>query len=87
VAGRLTRGLKDAHGDNSTEPAAGQDLSGQWAQPPDMTGYPPATAGGVSDQTRGRSVPAMDPAPQAGAAYRERSPLVTDDQAGRLGTR
>jgi hypothetical protein len=93
VAGRLTRGLKDAHGDNSTEPAAGQDLSGQWAQPPDMTGYSPATAGDFSDQTRGRSVPAnwpptgMDPASQAGAAHRERSPLVSDDQAGRQGTR
>ena len=74
-------------------PAATQGLSGQWAQPSDMASYPPATAAGVSDQTPGLSVPASglppagdDPAWQAGPAYGERSPLVTDDQAGRQGT-
>jgi hypothetical protein len=96
VAGRLTRGLKDANSDNSAAaaPAATQELSGQWAQPSDMASYPPATAAGVSDQTPGLSVPASglpptggDPAWEAGPAYRERSPLVTDDQAGRQGTR
>ena len=95
VAG-LTRGLKDANSDNSAAaaPAATQELSGQWAQPSDMASYPPATAAGVSDQTPGLSVPASglpptggDPAWEAGPAYRERSPLVTDDQAGRQGTR
>jgi hypothetical protein len=93
VAGRLTRGLKDANSDNSAAPAATQRLSGQWAQPSDMDSYPPATAAGVSDQTPGLSGPASglpptggDPAWEAGPAYGERSPLVTDDQAGRQGT-
>lgn len=93
VAGRLTRGLKDANSDNSAAPAATQRLSGQWAQPSDMDSYPPATAAGVSDQTPGLSGPASglpatagDPAWKAGPAYGERSPLVTDDQAGRQGT-
>jgi hypothetical protein len=76
VAGRLTRGLKDANSDNSAAPAATQELNGQWAQPSDMASYPSATAVGVSDQTPGLS----------GPAYGERSPLVTDDQAGRQGT-
>ena len=94
VAGRLTRGLKDANSDNSAAaPAATQGLSGQWAQPSDMDSYPPATAAGVSDQTPGLSGPTSDlppaggdPAWEADPAYGERSPLVTDDQAGRQGT-
>ena len=96
VAGRLTRGLKDADSDDSAAaaaPAATQGLSGQRAQPPDMASYPSATAAGVSDQTLGLAVPASglpatggDPAWEAGPAYGERSPLVTDDQAGRQGT-
>jgi hypothetical protein len=95
VAGRLTRGLKDAHSDNSAAatPAATPGPSGQWAQPSDRASYPPATAAGVSDQTPGLSAPASglpaaggDPAWEAGPAYGERSPLVTDDQAGRQGT-
>jgi hypothetical protein len=93
VAGRLTRGLKDANGDNSAAPAATQRLSGQRPQPSDMDSYPPATAAGISDQTPGLSGPASglpatagDPAWEAGPAYGERSPLVTDDQAGRQGT-
>jgi len=96
VAGRLTRGLKDASSDNSaaaTAPAAPQELSGQWAQPSDLASYPPATAAGVSDQTPDLSVPASglpptggDPAWEASPAYGERSPVVTDDQAGRQGT-
>ena len=55
--------------------------------------YPPATAAGVSDQTPGLSAPASglppvggDLAWEAAPAYGERSPLVTDDQAGRQGT-
>ena len=94
VAGLLTRGLKDANSDNSAAaPAATQGLSGQWAQPSDMASYPPATAAGIGDQTPGLSGPASglpptggDPAWEAGPAYGERSPLVTDDQAGRQGT-
>jgi hypothetical protein len=93
VAGRLTRGLKDANSDNSAAPAATQRLSGQRAQPSDMDSYPPATAAGISDQTPGLSGPASglpatagDPAWEAGPTYGERSPLVTDDQAGRQGT-
>ena len=93
VAGRLTRGLKDANSDDSAAAAATQRLSGQWAQPSDMDSYPPATAAGVSDQTPGLSAPASglppaggDPVWPAGPAYGERSPLVTDDQAGRQGT-
>jgi hypothetical protein len=95
VAGRLTRGLKDANSDDSAAaaPAAAPGLSGQRARPSDMASYPPATAAGVSDQTPGLSVPASglplaggDPAWEAGPAYGERSPLVTDDQTGRQGT-
>ena len=94
VAGRLTRGLKDADSDTSAAaPAATQEHSGQWAQPSDIASYPPATAARVSDQTPGHSGPASglppaggDPAWPAGPAYGERSPLVTDDQAGRQGT-
>jgi hypothetical protein len=93
VAGRLTRGLKDANSDNSAAtaaPAAGQGPSGQWAQPPDVAGCPPS---GISDQTLGLSAPAGgpppagdDPAWKVGPAYGERTLLVTDDQAGRQGT-
>ena len=94
VAGRLTRGLKDANSDDSAAaPAATQGLSGQWAQPSDRASCPPAPAAGVSDQTPGLSAPASglpaaggDPAWEAGPADGERSPLVTDDQAGRQGT-
>jgi hypothetical protein len=94
VVGRLTRGLKDASDDSAAAaPAAAQGLSRQWAQPSDMASYPPATTVGVSDQAPGLSLPASglppadgDPAWEAGPAYGERSPLVTDDQAGRQGT-
>jgi hypothetical protein len=96
VAGRLTRGLKDANSDDSTAaaaPAGTQGLNGQWAQPSDMASYPPATTAGVNDQTLGVSVPASvlpptggGPAWEASPAYGERSPLVTDDQTGRQGT-
>jgi hypothetical protein len=95
VAGRLTRGLKDASSDDSAAtapPAATHDLGGQWAQPSDPAGYPPVT-GGVSDETSGLSAPASglplaggDRAWEAGPAYSERSRLVTDDQAGRQDT-
>jgi hypothetical protein len=91
VAGRLTRGLKDANSDNSAAaaaPAATQELSGQWSPPSDLASYPSATAAGISDQTPGLSVPASglppadgDPAWEAGPAYGERNPL-----AGRQGT-
>jgi hypothetical protein len=93
VAGRLTRGLKDANSDNSAAaaPAATHGVNGQWAPPSDLASYPPATAAG--DQTPGLSVPASglaptsdDPAREAGPAYGERTPLVTDDQAARQGT-
>ena len=91
VAG-LTRGLKDANSDNSAAPAATQEPSGQWVPPTDMASYPPATAAGIGDQTPGLSVPASglpptsgDPAWEAGPAYGERNPLVTDDQAARQG--
>jgi hypothetical protein len=93
VAGRLTRGLKDANSDNSAAPAATQGLSGQGAQPSDMASYPSATAAGVNGQAPGLSGSASglpptggEPAWEAGPAYGERSPLVTDDQAGRQGT-
>ena len=88
VAGRLTRGLKDAHSDDSAAPAVTQGLSGQWAQPSDLASYPSAAPAGVSDQTPGPSVPASGggPAWEAGPEYGERNPLVTDDQAGRQGT-
>jgi hypothetical protein len=77
VAGRLTRGLKDANSGDSAAaaPPATHELSGQWAQPPDMASYPSTTAAGG------------DPAWQAGPEYGGPSPLVTDDQAGRQATR
>jgi hypothetical protein len=51
VAGRLTRGLKDANSDSSAGAAApaATGLSGPWAPPSDMTSYPSATAAGVSE--------------------------------------
>jgi hypothetical protein len=96
VAGRLTRGLKDANSDNSAAtaaPAATDELSGQWAEPSDMASYQPATAAGGADQTLGLSAPVSDlpladgePVWAAGPAYGQRTPLVTDNQAGRQGT-
>ena len=96
VARPCTRGLKDANSDNSAAaaaPATTQEPSGQWAQPSGMASYPPAMPAGVSDQTPDLSIPASglpptggDPVREAGPAYGERSPLVTDDQAGRQGT-
>ena len=87
-----TRGLKDANSDNSAAPAATQEPSGQWVPLMVMASYPPATAAGIGDQTPGLSVPASglpptsgDPAGEAGPAYGERNPLVTDDQAARQG--
>jgi ElaB/YqjD/DUF883 family membrane-anchored ribosome-binding protein len=95
VAGRLTRGVKDASGDGSAPaaaPAATQELSGPWAEPSDEADYPPAT-GGAGDAALGLSDPASDLPPvggdqawKAGPAYGERNPLVTDDQADRQGT-
>jgi hypothetical protein len=95
VAGRLTRGLKNAASDNSTTPtapAAAQGLSSQWAQPSDLAGYPPVPPA-VSDPTQGPSgaangLPATGtgPGPQAAQASGEPNPLVTDDQAGWQGT-
>jgi hypothetical protein len=95
VAGRLSRGLKDASSDDSAATAApaAQGLGGQRAQPSEVAGFPPGTAGGVSDETRGLSAPASglpptggDRAWEAGPAYGEQSPLVTGDQAGRQGS-
>jgi hypothetical protein len=95
VAGRLTRGLKNASSDGSpatAAPAATQGSGGQWPQPSDVDSYAPAT-GGVSDETLGLSAPVSDLPPtgddrawDADPAYSERNRLVTDDQAGRQGT-
>jgi hypothetical protein len=95
VAGRLTRGLKDASSDDSAAtpaPAITRGRSGQWAQPSDATGYPPAMAA-PANETVGLSAPASglpptgsDPAWETDPAYGEPNPLVTDDQAGRQGT-
>ena len=99
VAGRLTRGLKAAHNDDSPAPANGRGLSrpgvsAQWAQPADLADYPPAASTGSNDESQSLSAPATglpptgsDPAAQAGPAYGEPGPLVTDDQLGRQGTR
>jgi hypothetical protein len=95
VAGRLTRGLKDASSDDSVPTAASaatQELSGQWAHASDAASYPPAT-GGASDETSGLSAPANGLPPtgddrdwETGRAYSERTPVVTDDRAGRQDT-
>lgn len=95
VAGRLTRGVKDASGDDpapAAAPAATQELSGQWAEPSDVASYPPET-GAFSDETLRLSAPASDLPPtsgdrarEAGPAYSERNPLGTDDQADGQGT-
>jgi hypothetical protein len=95
VAGRLTRGLKDAtSGDPAamSAPAAAQGLSGQGAQPPDVASYPPATAR-PGDEIPGSPVPVSGLPPAGGdlawegdPAYGEPNLLVTYDQAGRQGT-
>ena len=95
VAGRLTRGLRDASSDDSAAtpaPPATHGLGGERAQPSDAAGYPPAAAR-LSDETPGLSARASglppaggDPAWEADPAYGERACLVTDDQAGRQGT-
>jgi len=92
VAGRLTRGLKDANNDNPTAtgaPVPTQGLGGQWAQPPDVAGYSPATAP-IGRETPGFSAPASGLPPTgddpADPAYGERGALITDDQPGRQGT-
>ena len=95
VAGRLTRGLQDATADNSPAKAAPAPVRGpgeQWAQPPDVAGYPSATAPN-GDETRTSPAQASGLPPtggdlvwEAGPAYGERSPLVADDRAGRKGT-
>jgi hypothetical protein len=99
VAGRFTRGLKAAHDGDSPAPAdrrgsGGPGASGQWAQPADLAGYPPPAATGSSDEPPNLSAPATslpstgsDPASQAGPAYGEPSPLISDDRPGRQGTR
>lgn len=94
VAGRFTRGLKD-QGDDFGAPPARHGLSeqgAQWAQPADLAGYPQPSAAGVSGEPQNAAVPATSLPPvdsalasQAGLAYGERSPLATDDQAGREG--
>jgi hypothetical protein len=91
VAGRLTRGLKNAASGNSmtpSAPVASQGLSSQRAQPSDLAGYPPARPA-VSDPARGAAgaasgLPATgtDPGPQAAPASGGPNSLVTDDQAG-----
>jgi polyhydroxyalkanoate synthesis regulator phasin len=96
VAGRLTRGLKDATSENSAAaagPAATQEIGRQRAQPPHLASYPPSTGAGASGQTAGLFAPASglplptggDPAWEAGPGHGERSPLVPDDQTGRQG--
>lgn len=91
VAGRLTRGLKDASSDDpASTPApaspSAQRLSGHGAQPPGMTGYPLESEAVVSDDSLGLPAPAGGLAPasaawEAGPAGSEGSPLVTDDPA------
>jgi hypothetical protein len=95
VAGRLTRGLKDATADNpraKAAPASVRGLGEQWAQPPNVISYPPATAP-YGDQTEAAPAQASGLPPsggdlgwETGPANGERSPLVADDQAGRKGT-
>lgn len=95
VAGRLTRGLKDAgSGDPAATaaPAAAQGLDEQWAQPSDVAGSPSATAR-PGAEIPGPSAPASDLPPaggdpvwQGGPAYGEPDPMVTGDRAGHEGT-
>ena len=95
VAGRLTRGLKDATDDNPPADAGSAPVRGrgeQWAQPSDVVGCPSATApngdqtGVAPAQASGLPATGADPGWEAGPAYGERSPLVAGDQAGRKGT-
>ena len=95
VAGRLTRGLKDATGDNfpaDAAPAPVRGLGERWVQPADVAGYAPATApngdetGVPAAQASGLPSTGGDPGWEAGPAYGERSPLTAEDQAGRKGT-
>jgi hypothetical protein len=95
VAGRLTRGLKDATADDSTPNAAPAPVRGpgeKWAQPPGMTAYPPAAAPNGDETSvspaQASGLPPTDGEPgwETGPAYGERSPLAADDQAGSRGT-
>jgi len=95
VAGRLTRGLQGAISGEpaaTSAPAATQGLSGQRAQPPDVVGYPPATAR-LGDEIPGPSVHVSGLPPTGGdlawegdPAYGEPNLLVADDQAAHKGT-
>jgi hypothetical protein len=93
VAGRLTRGLKNAASDNSTTPtapAATQGLSSRRAQPSDPADYPPVPPA-VSDPrdpyaASGLTATGTDPDLPAAPAPAEPNRLVTDDQAGWQGT-
>jgi hypothetical protein len=80
VAGRLTRGLKDASGDSpASTPAPGspsaQGPSEQWAQPDGRAGYPRGSEAGVSDDTLGL------PAPLPASSAEERAAAKVKDAA------
>ncbi len=94
VAGRLTRGLKNAASDNAetpTAPTATPGLSSQRTQSSDRAGYPsvpPAISDprdpsdGANDQPPTSTDPRLPAAPAPGEPNR----LITDDQAGWQGT-
>src|SRR5690242_4906436 len=78
VAGRLTRGLKDATGDNfpaDAAPAPVRGLGERWVQPADVAGSAPATApngdetGVPAAQASGLPSTGGDPGWEAGPAY------------------
>lgn len=90
VAGRLTRGLKNAANGNSTAataPAATQPLSSRRSQPSDPAGYPPvppAVSGprDPSDAASGLPATGADPGLPGVPAPGEPNPRIADDQAG-----
>jgi hypothetical protein len=94
VAGRLTRGLKNAASDNAgtpTAPTATQGLSSQRAQSSDRVGYPPVPPAvsdpqDPSDAASDLPPTSTDPGLPAAPPPAEPNQLVTDDQAGWQGT-
>jgi hypothetical protein len=93
VAGRLTRGLKDAGSDSSPVagvPAASPEVGEQRDRSVSAGHLPPASTGnepaGSPAQRSGLPAPGRDPAWDETSSRSGQSSLVTDDQASRQGT-
>jgi hypothetical protein len=88
VAGRLTRGLKDAESEENSSPAATAGPETAWpaserALARDAASPSSPVPGGIDDETAGSGLPPADgrPAWEPGPPYGESSPLAPDQQA------